>query len=122
MKRLIWIISAISSAAPFAASAQQQGFIELLRSDVRADKVAILTESMELTESQAESFWPIYREYEIELSKLGDRRLAMLRSYAESYESLSNETAGEIAEDWFKLQEDHTKLKKKYGSTRIRVG
>ena len=114
MKRLIWIISAISSAAPFAASAQQQGFIELLRSDVRADKVAILTESMELTESQAESFWPIYREYELELSKLGDRRLAMLRSYAESYESLSNETAGEIAEDWFKLQEDHTKLKKKY--------
>ena len=118
MKKLIWIISAISSAAPFAASAQQQGFIELLRSDVRADKVAILTESMELTESQAESFWPIYREYEyeyeLELSKLGDRRLAMLRSYAESYESLSNETAGEIAEDWFKLQEDHTKLKKKY--------
>ncbi len=112
MKRLIWIITAISSAVPFA-SAQQQGFIELLRSDVRADKVAILTESMELTESQAESFWPIYREYELELSKLGDRRLAMLRSYAESYESLSNETAGEIAEDWFKLQEDHTKLKKK---------
>ncbi len=31
-------------------------------------------------------------------------------------------TAGEIAEDWFKLQEDHTKLKKKYGLTRIRVG
>ena len=37
-------------------------YAELLRSDVRASKVAILTELMGLTESEDKAFWPLYRE------------------------------------------------------------
>ena len=66
------------------ASGQDQ-FIELMRSDLRADKVAILTEAMEFSEEDANTFWPIYREYELELSKLGDRRIALLKRYAALY-------------------------------------
>ena len=47
----------------------------------------MLTESMELEEAESERFWPIYREYELELSKLGDRRLALMKRYAQEYES-----------------------------------
>ena len=39
-----------------------RAYVELLRSDVRAQKVAILTELMELNEAQDTGFWPIYRE------------------------------------------------------------
>ena len=39
-------------------------YAELLRSDVRAEKVAILTEVMGFTEAEDKAFWPIYREYE----------------------------------------------------------
>ena len=92
----------------------QRDFIEQLRSDLRAEKVAVPTESMELEEAESERFWPIYREYELELSKLGDRRLALLKRYAENYDSLGNEEIKRISRDWFKLQEDHLKLQKKY--------
>ena len=95
-------------------AAAQEPFIELMRADLRADKVAILTESMVFSEAEADVFWPVYREYELELSKLGDRRLKLLKQYASTYESLSNEDAKRLANAWFQLQEDHLKLKKKY--------
>ena len=41
-----------------------RAYVELLRSDVRGQKVAILTEMMDFTEQEDAKFWPIYREYE----------------------------------------------------------
>ena len=97
-----------------ASSFGQEQFVELMRSDLRADKVAILTVSMELSDEESKTFWPIYREYEFELAKLGDRRLAILREYGKSYETMTDENAKRLVNAWFKLQEDHTKLAKKY--------
>ena len=47
-------------ASPGFAGAQER-LIELMRSDLRTEKVAILTESMAFSEDDAEVFWPIYR-------------------------------------------------------------
>ena len=38
-------------------------YAELLRSDIQAQKVAILTEVMGFTEAEDSAFWPIYRDY-----------------------------------------------------------
>ena len=91
----------------------QRDFIEQLRSDLRAEKVAVLSESMELEEAESEKFWPVYREYELELWKLGDRRLALLKRYAQEYESLGNAEVKSIAQDWFELREDQLELERK---------
>ena len=37
-----------------------------------------------------------------------------MKRYAENYERLGNGEVKKIARDWFKLQEDHLKLQKKY--------
>ena len=58
----------------------QEQYLELLRSDLKKEKVAILTEAMEFTPSQSETFWPIYREYDLKLSKIGDRRIAAIKA------------------------------------------
>ena len=88
--------------------------MELLRSDIKTKKVAILTEALQLTEEQSAAFWPLYREYDLELSKLGDRRIAQLRSYADNFADLTDEKAKQMADDYFKLEEDRLKLKKNY--------
>jgi hypothetical protein len=72
-------------------------YAELLRSDVRAQKVAILTEVMGFTEQEDAAFWPIYREYDLEMSKLGDERLALIREYAAGYGTLTDELASSLA-------------------------
>ena len=59
-----------------------QAYAELLRSDVRTQKVAIITEMMEFTEAEDAAFWPIYRDYDAEMAKLGDERVALIAEYA----------------------------------------
>jgi hypothetical protein len=72
-------------------------YAELLRSDVRAQKVAILTEVMGFTEAEDAAFWPIYREYDVEMAKLGDERVAMIAEYANSYASMTDAIAEKLA-------------------------
>lgn len=118
-KKLFTITGALAIMAgilaPSAALAQNEmQYMELLRSDIKTQKVAILTEALQLTEEQSAAFWPLYREYDLELSKLGDRRIAQLRSYADNFANLTDEKAKQMASDYFKLEEDRLKLKKNY--------
>lgn len=80
-----------------AREANLTAYVELLRSDLRAQKVAILTEMLELSEAEDAAFWPIYREYELELSKLADERVAMIKEYASNYGSVSDALADSLA-------------------------
>jgi hypothetical protein len=71
-------------------------YAELLRSDVRAQKVAIITEMMGFTEAEDAAFWPIYREYDLEMAKLGDERVALIAQYAANYSTLTDAAAEEL--------------------------
>jgi hypothetical protein len=72
-------------------------YAELLRSDVRAQKVAIITEVMGFTEAEDAAFWPIYREYDVEMSKLGDERVALISEYARHYTEMTDELSEKLA-------------------------
>jgi hypothetical protein len=98
------------------ASAQEEfdKYIELLRQDLKADKVALITEAMDLTGDASNKFWPIYRDYDHELSKLGDRRVALIKDYAANYTAMTNEKAKSIMTNFFKNQKDRLDLMNKY--------
>jgi hydrogenase maturation factor HypE len=86
----------------------------MLRTDVRAEKVAVITEVMAFTDAEAEVFWPIYREYELELAKLFDKRLANIKNYADNFEAIDDAKADELITTAFKISEKRTKLQKSY--------
>ena len=52
---------------------------------------------MEFTEAEDAKFWPIYREYETELAKINDERLAMIKRYATVYNALTDADADKLA-------------------------
>ncbi len=110
---VLTILLLLAVALPAAADSEEQ-WLELFRADLRADKVAILTEAMELNDAQGKEFWPVYREYEGQLAQIGDRRLELIRRYAENYTTLSEDQAKEIASTWFGIMDDRAKLRKKY--------
>ncbi len=109
----ILLVAGVESPSS-AQSPTPETYLELLRSDVRTSKVEILTEALALSEPQSKAFWPIYREYGTELAKLGDRRIAMIKAFAETYGSTTDEQATLFAKDWFALQSDRLKLRKNY--------
>jgi hypothetical protein len=72
-------------------------YAELIRRDVVAQKVVIITEVMGFTEAEDAAFWPIYREYDAEMAKLGDERVAMIAEYASSFETITDAIAEKLA-------------------------
>ena len=89
-------------------------YTELLRSDLRSQKVAIITELMQFTEDDDAKFWPVYREYETELAKLNDERLALIKDYAANYETITDGVADRLALGALDLEGRRHALKSKY--------
>jgi predicted GH43/DUF377 family glycosyl hydrolase len=91
-------------AATEARTLNLSTYAELLRADVRAQKVAILTEVMGFTADEDAKFWPLYREYDREMSALGDERVALIAEYAANYAALTDEVAADVAAKAIDLQ------------------
>lgn len=102
-------------AAPVMAQTNTD-LIELMRSDIRTEKRAIVTKAMHLDEAQGTKFWPVYSEYEAELTKMNDQRVALIKDYAAVYNSMTDKDASTLIGRSFKLEEGRTSLLKKYVS------
>lgn len=72
-------------------------YAELLRSDVRTQKVAIITEVMGFTEAEDKAFWPVYRTYDAEMAKLGDERVSLIEEYANNFDKMNDAIADKLA-------------------------
>ena len=81
-------------------------YIEVLKSEIKTDKKAIITETMGFTEKESQAFWPIYNEFEHELSKLADKRISNIKDFAANYDSLSDKKADELLMNSFSFLED----------------
>jgi hypothetical protein len=107
------------SAAPATAADQPdagnlRAFVELARSDLKTQKALIIAENLSMTEEEAAEFWPLHRDYEAELSKLNDQKLALIVRYAHNYQAMNDKEAAELAKGSFDLEEKRTDLKRKY--------
>ena len=119
---LVVLAAAIPAAAGQSAQSPSQqaktlnlsAYAELLRSDVRAEKVAIITEVMGFTEAEDAAFWPIYREYDAEMAKLGDERVALIAEYAKNYEQMTDAVADGLATKALDLQRRRQAVEAKY--------
>ncbi len=91
-----------------------RAYSELLRADVRAQKVAFLTELMEFTDAEDKAFWPIYRAYDAELATINDERVTGIDEYARNYGKVSDALADKLAMKALELETRRTALKEKY--------
>ncbi len=94
--------------------ANVQTYINLLRQNVRTQKVAIMGQMMQLTPEQASKFWPIYNEYDQGLTKLNDEKLAGIEKWAQNERNVTDALAGELANKALDLESRRTDLKKQY--------
>jgi hypothetical protein len=91
--------------------ANLRAYVQLLRSDLRTEKVAIITEVMAFTEEEDAKFWPIYREYEMKLANLNDERLKGIKEYADNFDKVTDELADRLMRAALGLEERRNALK-----------
>jgi hypothetical protein len=111
----LFLSAIISSVTVSTTSAQDvESFLELMRSDLKTEKKAVITLAMGFTDKEAEAFWPIYKEYEYELDKIGDKRMTLIKDYAANYKTMTDEKAKSLTDQVFKLQGERLELRKQY--------
>lgn len=105
------------SAKPPASDAQKkniQEYIELMRSDVRDQKAEIMGAVMQLNTDESAKFWPIYSEYDAELTKLNDLRVQNIQEYAREYPQMTDEKADALIQKALEYQTLRGQLLAKY--------
>jgi len=88
--------------------------IAVVRANIRADKTTLITTGINFTDKDGAAFWPIYRQYDYERSRLDDRRAAVIKQYTQKYPNLTNAEAKAMADQMLDCESRLAELKKKY--------
>ena len=84
--------------------------IDFFQSVFGMEKKALVAEFIKLEGVQKDAFWTAYDEYEVKRKALGQRRIAILTKYANSYATLDDLTTDEIIKEVITLQGKNDKL------------
>lgn len=114
MKKTVLVSLAIifSSVQLFAQS--EDDYIEIVRDVLKTEKKAVIAGVMELSPTESTPFWELYNEYNFELSKVQNERIALIKDFAANFENMNDEKADEIMTGVLSFQQHALKLKKSY--------
>ena len=88
--------------------------MEIVKEKIKSDKKLLVATNMQLSESEASAFWPVYESYQAELGKLRDREIKLIEKFAASYETMSDDVAKNLLDDSLSIDSDHQKLRQSY--------
>ncbi len=90
--------------------------MQILRDKIKADKKLIVATNMELTESEAKTFWPVYDEYQKDLQSINRRIAGLLDRYAADFhsKSLTDDKAKKLIDEVLAIEQSEANLKNTY--------
>jgi len=88
--------------------------IDLLRKDIRSQKKQMIAANMKLTDKEAEQFWPVYDQYTAELVKINDQKYAVIKQYAQNYDTLTDDQALTLTRQALEVDGSVSQLRLKY--------
>jgi hypothetical protein len=88
--------------------------MEILREKARADKKLVVSTALALTEGEAKVFWPVYNAYQSEMIAHYDKLLDLIDRFGQAYDTMSDQTATQLLDEYLTLEEKHVGLLKSY--------
>jgi hypothetical protein len=117
----IFIVTAlmvVTAAFPIPALTQDKPAdnMQILREKIKADKKLLVAANMDLTESEAKGFWPVYEQYQKDLTAINQRIGKLIESYAADYRanSLTDEKAKVLIDELVAIEQAEAGLKTSY--------
>jgi hypothetical protein len=105
----------VSLVLPLAAQNDKTAqSTNIAREELRAQKKALVAENMQLTQSEANAFWPVYEEYQTEMNVIGDRMTKLIENYGITHKVMTDDTAAKLLRELLSIQSDRVKLQEKY--------
>ena len=113
---MVMVAALVGLAIPAAAQQKPADNMQILMEKVKADKKLLVANNMALTESEAKGFWPVYEEYQKDLTAINQRIIKMIESYAADYraKSLTDEKAKKLVEEMVAIEQAEAGMKAAY--------
>jgi hypothetical protein len=117
MKKVVFLLLlAVALVAPAAYAQSATDDVEITRSDIQADRKAIVAANMGLTDAEGAAFWPVYNAYRAEISKAADRVVKVITDYAAAYtgNTMTDPGASALVKEWLAARSDKAKVAASY--------
>ena len=102
------------AAIAVPASAQTATDIALTRAQIQTERQAIIADAMKLTEDESLAFWPAYRDYRVDMARLGDRLVKVITEFAAADAKLTDEQATRLLDEYLDIKAKEVSVKKKH--------
>jgi len=88
--------------------------MEILRQKIKTDKKYIVSENLNLTETEAKGFWPLYESYQKDLQKINQRISDMATTYiaADARGPISDQLSKKLVSDTLEIERAELDAKK----------
>lgn len=112
----VLMVATLSFVPLTAAQDKPADNMQILRDKIKADKKLVVAANMELTESEAKGFWPIYDQYQKDLQRINQRIVTVLESYADDYraKSLTDAKAKKLIDEALAIERAEADLRSTY--------
>ena len=113
---IVMVAALVGLAIAAAAQDKAADNMQILREKIKADKKLLVAGNMELTESEAKGFWPVYEGYQKDLAGINQRIGKLIESYAADYRAntLTDEKAKKLIDELVAIEQAEAGLKTSY--------
>jgi len=116
------LITATALCFGMAASAQNYNdLVEVVRSDVRTEKMAIVLANLGLTEQQSAAFSPLYDQYSTAMKTVWDKKIQLIKDYSGAYANMTDETAKSLLSRSNALEKESMSVRNSYEKKMMKV-
>lgn len=101
----------------FAASAFAQSdtdVLEATRTQIQADRKAVVAKAMGLTDEQGAKFWPVYNEYRESMRKVDDKLVQLANDYFQNTDKMTDQQSQSMLTQWMNLNAEKVNVRKSY--------
>jgi hypothetical protein len=106
------LILLVGNPAQAQTSANED--VRLFRKDLKSFKKQIIAANIELTDDEAQQFWPIYDRYTAEMAKMMDKKYEVISDYLQVYDTIPDEQADTYLLGRAAVEESLLQLRLKY--------
>jgi hypothetical protein len=96
------------------APAQTATNIELTRAHIQKARQAIIADAMHLTEEESLGFWPAYRDYRVDMARLGDRLVRVIAEFVSADAKLDDEQANRLLDEYMDIKAKEVSSRQKH--------
>ena len=100
---------------PLAAMAEEPTEnMKIVREKILADRKLFVAGNMELSEAEAQAFWPVYEDYIGDMQILGAKGAYIIDDFARNYQDMTDAKARDLLNEFMAYEAEYLALRENY--------